>query len=345
MSALPTSDARCLRTASGNAVRLPVFLPVYQETFGSIAAEQWQAYEIEACILNAYFMYKRRDLREAFAAGRTVQEHIGFHGVVMTDSGAFQGFSRQLYLDNRTIVRFQDQIGADIVSPLDLVTGPGDPRRIAEKKMLSTVRRVRQAAGVIRRGTLAGVQQGGRFRDLRQACTESLLEIGIAYLALGSLVPFFARNHDLTFIRQVVEDARAQAGPDLPMHIYGAGDPVELPFLTSFGANIFDSSSYAHYAADGWYMTPFGAIRDPAERDYACDCVVCAGGDGVSAVMADPSRLRSHNLATIMATMRRIRTAVDDDSLDNLCAEVLERHMRWFPTSRLGASVTAVLLR
>ena len=343
MSDFPSSDARYLRTVSRLAIRLPVFLPVYQETFGSIAAEQWEAYEIEACILNAYFLYKRRDLREAFAAGRTVQDHIGFHGAVMTDSGAFQGFTRQLYLDNRTIVRFQDQIGADVISPLDLVTSPGDPRSIAEKKMLSTVKRVRQAASVIRRGTLAGVQQGGRFRDLRQACTESLLELEIEYLALGSLVPFFARNHDLTFIRQVVEDARAQAGPDIPMHIYGAGDPVELPFLTSFGANVFDSSSYAHYAADGWYMTPYGAVRDPSVRDYACDCAVCEDSKDVSAIMEDASRLRSHNLATIMSTMRRVRAAVDDDRLGELCGDVLDRHMRWFPTSRLGASVASAL--
>ena len=332
---------RRLRTPGGHSIRLPVFLPVYQETFASIARDEWERLGIEACILNAYFLYKRRDLREAFAAGRTLQEHIGFRGAIMTDSGAFQGFTRRLYLDNRTIVRFQDSIGADIVSPLDLVTPPGDPRGIAEKKMRATVKRVREALGVVRRAVLAGVQQGGRFRELRQKCTEALLELDVSYLALGSLVPFFARNHDLTFVRQVVEDVRAQAGPDLPVHIYGAGDPVELPFLARFGTDVFDSSSYAHYAVAGWYMTPYGAVRDPAghAEDYACACAVCTSDGGPAAVVAHESRLRSHNLATILETMRAVRAAIDANRLDDLCSEILESHMRWFPDSRLEPSV------
>lgn len=343
MSAPSTSPQRRLRVASGHDIRLPVFLPVYQQTFGSIAAEHWDAFRIEACILNAYFLYKQRALRDEFAAGKTVQEHIGFTGAVMTDSGAFQGFTRQLYLDNRKIVRFQDTIGADIVSPLDLVTPPGDPRSIAEKKMLATVKRVREAAGLVRRGVLAGVQQGGRFRDLRQACTDSLLETDVKYLALGSLVPFFARNHDLAFIRQVVEDVRAQVGHRLPVHIFGAGDPVELPFLVLFGADIFDSSSYAHYAANGWYMTPYGAVRDPIDHasEYVCDCSECTVPDGVAGVMANGERLRAHNLSTIMAAMCRIREALDEDKLHELCGDVLERHMRWFPESRLASSVSS----
>jgi 7-cyano-7-deazaguanine tRNA-ribosyltransferase len=340
---MPTvsSSARAISTADGIRLPLPLFLPVYQETFGSIAAEHWRAYKIEGCILNAYFLYKRRELREAFEAGRRIQDHIGFDGLIMTDSGAYQGFTRQLYLDNRTIVRFQDRIGADIISPLDLVTPPGDRRTIAEKKMESTLKRVAQAAREVERGTLAGVQQGGRFRDLRERCTEGLLKIGVEYLALGSLVPFFARNHDLRFIRDVIGDARAQAGPSLPIHVFGAGDPVELPFLVQFGADVFDSSSYAHFAAGGWYMTPAGAVDAVAaiEDDWSCACPTCSSCDGVDAVFADETALRSHNLATIMASMEAIRAAIKDGSLDEFCADVLERHMRLFPESRLAASL------
>ncbi len=321
-------------------IRTPLFLPVYQETFGSFAATHWQQYGIEGCILNAYFLYKNRPLREAFEAGREVKRHIGFDGLVMTDSGAFQGFTRQLYLDNRTIVRFQDRIGADIVSPLDLVSPPGDKRSIAEKKMESTLKRVAQAAAAIEHGTLAGVQQGGRFRELRRRCTDGLLEIGIDYLALGSLVPFFARNHDLAFIRETVQDARLQAGEGMPIHVFGAGDPVELPFLVRFGADIFDSSSYAHFAVGGWYMTPFGAVADHTVigEEWTCGCLACAGAGSVEAVLADQEALRSHNLATIMATMETVRSAIDAGTLDRFCDRVLDVHRRWFPDSRLAAS-------
>ena len=79
------------------------------------------------------------------------------------------------------------------------------------------------------KNTLAGVQQGGRFLDLRRQSVESLMEIGVEYLAIGSLVPFFNKRRNLKFVGDVLRDARRISGPEMPMHVYGAGDPVELP--------------------------------------------------------------------------------------------------------------------
>jgi len=262
----------------------------------------------------------------------------------MTDSGAYQGFNRPLLLRNRKIVAFQDAIGADIVSPLDLVTPPGDTRTVAEKKLASTIKRVREAQQYCRRGILAGVQQGGRFRDLRRQGVEELMALGIEYLALGSLVPFFNVNHHLTFVAEVIRDARAVAGPDMPIHVFGAGDPVELPFLAACGADIFDSSSYGHYAEGGWYMTPYGAFRDAAAlaaSGITCDCRVCAAQQDRERLLADATSLRRHNLWTIMATVRRIRSARRDGAVPALLAEVLERHARLFPDSELPGSWAA----
>jgi len=89
-------------------------------------------YEIEGCIVNGYFLYKNRETRSAFKEGLKVHSYLDFEGIIMTDSGAFQGLTRQLFLSNRAIVEFQDMAGADIVSPLDLTTPPattGQPRR------------------------------------------------------------------------------------------------------------------------------------------------------------------------------------------------------------------------
>ena len=69
------------------------------------------------------------------------------------------------------------------------------------------------------------------------------MELDPKYVAIGSLVPFFNVNHDLSFVGAVLRDARQVMGPDIPMHVYGAGDPCELPFMVALGANVFDSSS------------------------------------------------------------------------------------------------------
>ena len=336
-----TTAGRVLRTRRGAEFDLPLFLPVYQPGASFVVLpELAQAFGIRGCIVNAFFLYKDRATRAAFEAGRTLREHTGVDGVLMTDSGAFQGFTRPLHLDNKVIVRFQDKIGTDITSPLDLVSPPGDNRTNAERKMGTTLTRIREAKPLCERTVLAGVQQGGRFLDLRRRCAEALVEIGVEYVAIGSLVPFFNTNHELGFVGAVLRDAREVIGPATPMHVFGAGDPVELPFLVALGADIFDSSSYGHYARQGFYMTPYGALRDlgpVSAGEYACGCPVCRDGTPAD-LMTRTADLATHNLWTICDTMRRIREVVRDGTLDAMLADVLERHSVWFPESRLRPS-------
>lgn len=322
-------------------VPTPLYLPVYQPKDSIVSMEHWvPTFGVQALILNAFFLYKDRAVKARFQEGMRLKDHIGFHGVVMTDSGAFQGLKRPLYLKNKKIVRFQDSIGADIISPLDLISPPWDKRSVAEGKLNATLKRVKEAIDLAENSLVAGVQQGGRFIDLRQRATDALLEMGARYLALGSLVPFFNKNHDLELVCKVIADARDQAGDAIPMHIYGAGDPVELPFLAAAGADIFDSSAYGHYAQSGWYMTPYGALQDlaPLQRtSWACDCAFCTelGPEGV---LADQRALGWHNLYTVTTTVQRIGAAVSAGTLDAMLADILTHHADWFPESALPES-------
>lgn len=322
---------------------LPLFLPVYQPRSSVFQlARSSGDLTIDGLIINSFFLYKQRDLREKLTSGTTLAEFVGFDGLITTDSGAFQGFTRRLYLKNRDIVRFQDRIGADVIAPLDLVTPPGDSRKVSQDKLDATNKRIREALAVAEHGMVAGVQQGGRFLDQRRASTTALMEMGVGYVAIGSLVPFFNRNHDLGFAGQVIREARDTIGPDLPMHIYGAGDPVELPFFTALGATVFDSASYGHYAASGAYMTPFGALTDSgrlAAGEFVCACPQCRQDDGPVGVFADPERLALHNLWTILDTVTGLRRLVrTPGALDARLAEILDVHRVWFPDSRLMAS-------
>ncbi|MCS7002620.1 MAG: tRNA-guanine transglycosylase [Dehalococcoidia bacterium] len=319
---------------------LPTFLPVYMPRDPIVSVERWNAERwFDGCIVNAYFLYKQRELRQTLASTRGLKTFLGFNGVVMTDSGAFQGLSRAVFLENTTIVAFQEAIGADIVSPLDLITPPGDNRRTAEAKVIATNKRVAEALALLTEATLAGVQQGGRFRDLRQRSTDALLALGVRYFAIGSLVPFFNRNHDLVFAGRVIRDMRAQIGPDLPIHVFGAGDPVELPFFIALGADIFDSSSYAHFANDGWYMTPYGAAQNLATIADAPPCLCPACRDhGPEQVIATRPLLALHNLAVLHQTIAWARQAIETGTVEGWLRAILERHRRWFPQSALPAS-------
>lgn len=333
---------RRLITPNGTAYHLPLFLPVYQPRSNLIPIEDLkEKFAIEGMIVNGFFLYKDADIKTQLLSGTTIQQYIGFEGLIMTDSGAFQGLKRPLYLNNKKIVKFQDEIGADIVSPLDLISPPGDNRTTAQKKLLSTIKRIREAKSIIKKGMLAGVQQGGRFLELRRQSMEALVEIGVDYIAIGSLVPFFNKNHFMTTIIKIMRDARSIAGPDIPIHVYGAGDPVELPFLAALGTDVFDSSSYGHYAQSGWYMTLYGALsvkEIEKVEDYRCPCHVCRQRDDWIALFNDAPQLASHNLFTILDTLQRIREALAENRLGKLLTSILATHGEWFPNSLLNRS-------
>jgi len=334
----PPSD---FETRDGAKHQQPLFLPVYQPRRPGFSLADWDGSPtIRGIIVNAFFLYKQRSLRKSLAAERGLKNLVGFHRLVATDSGAFQGFHRRLHLSNRRIIRFQDEIGSDVIAPLDLITPPGDNRTIATAKLRTTQKRIEEGLTVVRHGILAGVQQGGRFIDLRHESVCGLLEMGVQYIAIGSLVPFFTTNHDLTFPAAVIADARREAGWELPIHVYGAGDPCELPFMIACGATIFDSASYGHYAEAGWYMTPYGALRDPGPvvaGEFSCGCSDCASTP-ITTVFAETPRLLRHNLWTICQTVDNVRSLQLAGRLEAYLEEVLAIHHDWFPTSRLVPS-------
>lgn len=333
---------RSVRSRAGGAYRTPLFMPVYEPESGVGDVEALGPdYGIEALMVNAFLLYKDRGSRATLEEGCDIHDYIGFHGLLMMDSGAFQGFTRPLYLKNKVIVRFQERIGADIVSPLDLISPPQDSRKVAERKLARTNARIAEAKPLVEEGTLTGVQQGGRFLDLRKQSIEALMEIGVDYIALGSLVPFFNRQHNLAFVGPVIREARQLVGPELPLHVYGAGEPAELPFLVALGADVFDSSSYVHYARRGWYMTPFGAVQDlpGLERTgYQCTCPTCSGSPGFEEILANQQDLMMHNLWMVLETFRVLRDAVARGDLDAHIARVLEVHSAAFPDSLLCKS-------
>ena len=184
-------------------------------------------------------------------------------------------------------------------------------------------------------------QQGGRFLEVRRQAAEWLAGAGVSYAALGSLVPFFTRNHDLRFVRRVIMDARRILPEDVPMHLYGAGDPLEIPFYAGAGCSVFDSSSFVHYAENGSYMTPFGALppgTTAAERGWACPCPLCEAR-GEPAVRANTSLLCRHNLWTILEAVRTVRQALEGDRLGEHLGHLARVHQQWFPDSMLQRSL------
>ncbi|MBN1286251.1 MAG: tRNA-guanine transglycosylase [Anaerolineae bacterium] len=328
-------------TITGRTYPTPLFLPVFERNNPYITAPVLRDdFGVRGIITNGFLLYRDRSLREALAGPESrmnVKQLYGFDGLVMTDSGAYQALGGQVYVKNTKIIRFQQDIGADVISPFDHITPPRDNWKVANRKLNDTLKNIEQGLKIADRAILAGVQQGGRYLDLRERSVRALVELGVSYVALGSLVPFFGRNHHIRFAGQVIRQARAIVPPEIPIHLYGAGDPVELPFYAALGCDIFDSSSFVHFARGGWYMTPYGASQTPeALAEYECPCPYCAAHG--ARVWADERLMALHNLWTIMHVMRCITDLRASGGLDDYLDAVLDKHMRWFPASQLKPS-------
>jgi 7-cyano-7-deazaguanine tRNA-ribosyltransferase len=335
---------RRIRLPNRAEYRTPLFLPVYEEGNPFISLKSLQAgFPCRGIICNAYFLYKNRDIRKK-AGDFDIKKFLRFPGLVVTDSGAFQGLSGPLYLSNAKIIRFQQEIGADVISPLDLITPPGDSRRTAEAKLEATMKRIREGIGISDRSILIGVQQGGRYLDLRTRALEALAALPLRYFALGSLVPFLNRNHDIAFVGKNILLARKMLPESAPVHLYGAGDPLELPFFLALGCDVFDSSSYLHYARDGWYMSPYGALPDPEHLErsgFVCACPECR--QDPEQIFKDRERLSRHNLSTIYSAVETAGIKSREGTLDDYLEGLIKKHQSLFPGSRLEASWRALV--
>jgi len=337
---------RTIPIPAGESFATPLFLPVYEEGNPFISMDVLQKeFPCRGIICNAYFLYRKREIRKKTASFH-IKEYLDFKGLVVTDSGAFQALAGPLYLSNSRIIRFQQDIGADIISPLDLITPPGDSRKAAAAKLGLTMKRIRDGVEIADRAVLIGVQQGGRFLDLRIEALEKLSELPLHYYALGSLVPFLNRNHDISFVGKNILAARQMLSEKAPLHLYGAGDPLELPFFMALGCDVFDSSSYLHYARGGWYMTPYGALQrreDLEKSGFSCACPLCREDPG--SVMEDRRTLAKHNLAVIYSAMETAERKSADGTLPDYLLEVIKRHQALFPDSLLEKSWNELVIR
>ena len=335
--------------SSGVLVELPLFIPVYRpdHTF-ELFNEDTLRYGLSAVMVNAFLLFRDRGPDNIFRQGLTLREHIGgFRGMLCTDSGAFQQLGgRKVDIDPLEIVKFQNLIKADIAAPLDLITPPDTSYEETERRMVISQYRIEEALEASEYADLAGIQQGGGYFDLRQKHIRLLADIGVKYFGIGSMVPFFNRNHDLAFTCGVVRDARSVIGQKAPMHIYGAGDPLDIAFMFAAGANVFDSSSYAHYAQRGFYMTPFGAVSKRTALDklgFECNCPVCsshAPGGMFDHSGGEPLR-KQHNLFMILETVKKLRELSSQGCVGKYLADVFDAHTAnadLFPGSMLARS-------
>ena len=307
-----------IETKSGR-FETPALIPVINPAIQPVSPrEMRELMGFEAVMTNAYILMKNYGQK---AAELGVHGLLGFDGVVATDSGAYQLLVYgRVDIGPDDVVAYQEAIGTDIATILDVPTGWTSSRQEALRTVLETAERGRRLWEVKRRDDIlwVGPVQGGRFTDLVARSAKLMGSLPFDIHALGSPTPVM-EAYKFDVLVDMIVAAKTNLPPERPLHLFGAGHPITFALAVALGCDTFDSAAYAIYARDGRYMTEHGTARLEELAYLPCDCPVCARRDP-SDLLELPEEERTrllalHNLCVCAREVRAIRQAIIEGRL------------------------------
>lgn len=276
---------------------------------------------------------------------------MNWPGAILTDSGGYQAFSMsdtarlsergarfRSHLDGslheltpERAVQVQEQLGSDIVMPLDVCSAlPADRDTLAAACARTTRWLVRSVDAWEQRQAhaLFGIVQGGTEPDLRQEHAAEIAELDLPGYAIGGL--------SVGEGREALHTTAALTAPflpaDRPRYLMGVGRPEDLVACALAGVDLFDCVLPTRSGRTGRLYTRFGDLiikhacnaRDPRPIDPSCACEACRGYSRAYLRLLflnkDPlgARLHSiHNLAYYATLMGELRAAIRRGTTDS----------------------------
>ncbi|ASJ10732.1 tRNA-guanine(15) transglycosylase [Thermococcus sp. P6] len=319
-------------TVNGRTVETPAIMPVINPKQMVVTPAELKEMGFGILITNSYIIYKTPELRER-ALELGIHRLLDYDGIVEVDSGSFQLMRYgDVDVTNREIIEFQERIGVDVGTFLDIPTPPDAPREKAEEDLRTTLERAREAEEIKNIPMNAAVQ-GSSYPDLRTRAARKLSEMNFEIHPIGAVVPLMEsyRYRDLV---DVVIASKLGLRADRPVHLFGAGHPMIFAMAVAMGVDLFDSASYVLYARDDRYMTPEGTKRLEELEYFPCSCPVCSRHTPQELrEMPKEERTRLlalHNLWVIREELNRVKQAVREGTLWELVDERARGHPKLF---------------
>ena len=314
-------------------IETPAYIPVIHPVKQTISSKKIQAIGFDLVITNAYIT-KNNYGDEAIKKG--IHKIIDFDGAVMTDSGGYQVLEYgDVKVSPTDIANFEKGILTDFAIPLDKPTGFGLPLKKAEAYVKHTLKVSKQTLddsednGQIWIGPI----QGGEHFELVAKSTKKLVDIGFQMLALGSPVEFL-ESYEYRLLAQMIVAAKKQMPYSIPLHLFGAGHPLTIPFAVALGCDTFDSASYILYAKHHRYITDDGT-RYLSDIDvFPCNCEVCSKYTPDELRHLEETeqinQLAIHNLYAIKLEVDKVKQAIHEGRLWEYVMKKARAHPKLF---------------
>lgn len=307
-----------------NVVNTPTLIPVINPNRMVVSPRELKTkFKAEIIITNAYIIKKSERSKEIQDKG--LHKFLGWNGPIYTDSGTFQMYSqKKVEISPLQTIKFQQKINSDIITPLDEFTLPEDSLNTSEKKLNTTLERIKEARKLVKGRLLVGPVQGGSFLQLREQAARGVSNLNVDVFAIGGIVPLM-EQYKFRELVDVILHAKGNLVLNKPVHAFGAGHPILFSLLVALGIDLFDSAAYAIFAAKKKYMTLQGT-RDLNElKALPCSCPVCTSHEpkGLTEKL-----LAEHNLYITFNEINTIKQAIYEGRL----FELVEQRIRAHPT-------------
>jgi len=352
-------DARTgeITTARGT-IRTPAFMPV--GTAASVKAMlPGTVRETGADIIlgNTYHLMLRPGAERIARLGG-LHSFMNWPGPILTDSGGFQvmslaklrklsedGVTFQSHVDGSThlltpkrAVEIQCLLGSDIQMQLDECPPyPCTREDVASAVELSLRWAERAQEAFTERAApgqaLFGIVQGGIHADLRARSAKALVEMDFPGYAIGGL----AVGEGASLMLDTLTHTTPYLPADKPRYLMGVGTPLDIVEAVARGVDMFDCVMPTRSGRHGQAFTWAGKLNlknaahadDPAPLDPESACPAARDYSRAylhhlvkSGEYLAPMLLTWANVAFYQDLMRKIRTAISKNRLNELRARV-----------------------
>ena len=314
-------------------IETPAYVPVIHPVKQTIPSKKIREMGFDLVITNAYIT-KNNYGDEAVKKG--IHKIIDFDGAIMTDSGGYQVLEYgDVNVLPQDMANFEKGILTDFAIPLDKPTGFGLPLKKAEAYVKQTLKVSKQTLedsdnnGQIWIGPI----QGGEHFELVGKSTKKLVDMNFQMLALGSPVEFM-ESYEYKLLAEMIVAAKKQMPHSIPLHLFGAGHPLTIPFAVALGCDTFDSASYMLYAKQQRYITDDGTRNLADISVFPCNCDICSKYSPEELRQLESTdkinQLAIHNLYAIKLEVDKVKQAIHEGRLWEYVIKKARAHPKLF---------------
>tara|TARA_B100000959_G_C14870351_1_gene578064 strand:+ start:70 stop:1188 length:1119 start_codon:yes stop_codon:yes gene_type:complete len=342
-----------IKTAKGS-IDTPAFMPV--GTIANVKAmfpENVIQTNSQVVLCNTYHLMLR-------PGEKIIKKFGGIHKFmncrlpILTDSGGYQIWSlaklkkieekgikfrshidgKLLYLTPENCIKFQQNIGSNIIMVLDECVNYNIEKKKAEKSMELTLRWAERCKKAFNKkdSGLFGIVQGAKYEDLRIKCAKKLQEINFDGYAIGGLSVGEGQKEMLKIIDKTIP----YLPDDKPRYLMGVGMPGDIIKSIARGIDMFDCVLPTRLGRTGLAFTTLGIINIKNSKFKKDENILdknlnCPASNNYSKAyihhlfkcneILGLMILTWHNISYYQNFMLRIREAIKKNKFDIFCKD------------------------